>query len=163
MLIRKEDKHFPLKRNPKWIQVRRMGEFQCDCGGRIVVEINSVTGKRGNTRSCGCLGVEARLRANTTHGRSKRKSEHYPTYSSWQHMKDRCLNKNNKYYHNYGGRGIGVCKRWKESFENFLEDMGDRELWQSIERIDNDRNYEPSNCRWASFKEQMNNTRRTKI
>lgn len=160
-LIERRDIFKPVKRNPKWKQVRRMGIFQCDCGNKIEVEINCVEGKRGNTRSCGCLGAEQRLKASTTHGRSKRHTEHYPTYSSWQHMKDRCLNPKNKYYNNYGGRGIIVCDRWMK-FENFLEDMGDRTKELSLDRIDNNKGYSKENCKWSTRKEQMNNTRRNR-
>jgi hypothetical protein len=84
-------------------------------------------------------------------------------FEFWQQhnftMLDRCRNENNKNYKNYGGRGISVCERWY-SFENFYADMGDRPENLSIDRINNDGNYEPGNCRWATHKEQMNNTRR---
>lgn len=160
-LIEKKDKFTPVKRNPNWKQVRRIGIFKCDCGNIIEVEVNSVDGKRGNTRSCGCLGVEQRLKANTTHGRSRRDSEHYQTYSSWQHMKDRCLNPKNKYYKNYGERGITICDRWMD-FERFLEDMGDRSKELSLDRIDNNKGYYKENCRWATRLQQANNTRRNK-
>lgn len=83
-----------------------------------------------------------------------------PEYKSWQHLKERCLNPNLRCYKHYGGRGIKVCDRWRYSFESFLEDMGKRPNDKSsIDRIDNDGNYEPSNCRWADQSEQMHNTR----
>lgn len=81
-------------------------------------------------------------------------------YESWIGMKKRCYSKNFKYYHNYGGRGITVCSRWLHNFEHFIQDMGPKPSSEhSIDRINNDGNYEPSNCRWATWKEQNNNKR----
>lgn len=83
-----------------------------------------------------------------------------PEYTAWSHIKSRCLNKNNKDYHYYGGRGITVCDRWNSSFLNFLDDMGARPDWaSSIDRIDTNGNYEPGNCRWATAYTQVKNRR----
>jgi len=91
--------------------------------------------------------------AHTTHGMSRT-----PTYYVWATMKARCSNPNNDNYHRYGGRGISVCESWANSFEQFLADMGERPDGLSIDRIDVNGDYEPSNCRWATATEQMRNT-----
>lgn len=85
-----------------------------------------------------------------------------PTYLCWRNMISRCTNKNRPDYQYYGGRGISVCDRWKESFGCFLSDMGERPKNMSIDRIDNSLGYSPKNCRWATSDEQMQNTRATR-
>ena len=80
--------------------------------------------------------------------------KYHKTYQVWANMKDRCLNGNNHFYDRYGGRGIEICDRWKTSFGNFVNDMGIKPDDKSIDRIDNDKGYEPFNCRWATTKEQ---------
>lgn len=94
-----------------------------------------------------------------THGAS-RGGKTTPTYNSWKLMKARCLSKSNRSYHHYGGRGISICKRWMK-FENFIADMGEKPFGRSIDRIDNNGNYTPKNCRWSTQLIQMSNTRRS--
>ena len=87
-----------------------------------------------------------------------------PEYKAWRAMKDRCFNPNTKYYSNWGGRGIAVCDRWKNSFQNFFLDMGSRPTAKhSLDRIDNDGNYSVENCRWATKAEQQNNQRSNRL
>jgi hypothetical protein len=95
-----------------------------------------------------------------THGQAILRT---PEYHAWQQMKDRCFNSNNSKYPDYGGRGIVVCDRWRTSFDNFLEDMGERPKDRSIDRIDNNGPYDKLNCRWATKKEQARNKRTTRF
>lgn len=120
----------------------------CDCGNTVVVNVGSLRSR--NTVSCGCSNME-RI---TTHGLSGT-----PTWQSWRGMCKRCLDPRNQDFHSYGGRGITICQRWLGSFESFLEDMGIRPDDHSLDRIDNDGNYEPGNCRWATRSNQQRNKR----
>lgn len=116
----------------------------CDCGGVAVVRVARLTS--GETKRCrGC--------AQRTHGRDGSR-----VHESWKAMVQRCENPNNPGYPKYGGIGIRVCERWL-SFENFLADMGERPEGTSLDRIDNNLGYEPSNCRWATPSEQSRNRR----
>jgi len=125
----------------------------CDCGN--FTEVHSQSLRTGNTKSCGCLKIEKA----TKHGYVGT-----PIYRCYNSMKNRCYNINNPSYSDYGGRGIKVCERWKDSFNNFLVDMGERPSKDySIDRIDNDGNYEPNNCKWSTAKEQNRNNRQVKL
>lgn len=136
------------------------GKFQwlcrCTCGKELMVHTGALT--TGNTKSCGCRRVEKSTengKANKKHGLTG-----CPEYKAWQSMKDRCYNKDNQNYHNYGERGIVVCERWLRSFWDFYKDMGKRPgSGYSLDRKDVNGNYEPDNCRWATAEEQSNNKR----
>jgi len=129
---------------------------RCDCGVELSVSSNSL--RMGHTKSCGCYGAEARLKSNTRHGKTGT-----PEHNAWAEMIRRCFDPRRKCYEYYGGRGITVCNRWIENFENFYADMGPKPTPKhSIDRIDVNGNYEPSNCRWATPQEQSTNQRQRK-
>jgi hypothetical protein len=127
---------------------------KCDCGNEKIISINSL--RSGKTKSCGCLHIEAIKNAkhSITHGKS-----YVSEYSIWSDMKKRCFNKKSTHFNHYGGRGITVCEHWLV-FENFYKDMGPRPSKKhSLDRVDNNGNYQPNNCRWATKREQNLNKR----
>ena len=126
---------------------------RCECGNEKIVPTKQLL--RSQTQSCGCLMIERTKEANTRHGKKGAR-----VYRIWSGMLNRCRNVNCKDYPQYGGRGIAVCERWL-SFESFYSDMGEPTGTQTIERRDNDGNYEPSNCIWLELGLQASNRRNT--
>jgi hypothetical protein len=125
---------------------------KCDCGN--IAPCNGCGLKRGDITSCGCQ----RWKHVTTHGMSGTS-----IHRIWKDMNNRCANKNNKYFHKYGGRGITVCQEWRDSFEAFAEHIGPKPSPKhSLDRIDNNRGYEPGNVRWATRAVQNRNTRQNR-
>lgn len=137
------------KRQARWI-------VKCDCGESFSCLARSLN---GHTRSCGCLESETTAKRNTTHSMSDT-----PEYRTWANVCERTECKGASSYAYYGGRGIKMCARWRESFEAFYADMGPRPSPKhSLDRIDVNGDYAPENCRWVTHKEQMRNMRRNRM
>jgi len=153
----------PVERRP----VGRKGHLrlfwlcQCDCGLQTRLEKSKLTG--GWTKSCGCLHRDTRKTCNLRHGHGRAGAARTAEYRIWSTIKTRCTNPKRKDFDHYGGRGIKLCERWA-AFENFYADMGPRPTPRhTVERRDRNANYEPDNCRWATWEEQANNTSRSRL
>lgn len=143
----------------KEVSERRCGhvvwECLCDCGKTCIVRGGHL--KSGHSTSCGCFSSEKTIEMNTTHG-----GTHSRLYSIWASMKSRCNNPQNKAYSYYGGRGIRVCEEWEKDFSAF-RDWAESHGYSpelTLDRINPDGNYEPNNCKWATWHEQRINQRR---
>lgn len=137
--------------------INRKAVCLCDCGASSTPTVNRLCD--GRAKSCGCYARDWSRARHTTHGHYSR-TYRSSTHRIWGEMIQRCSNPKNASFHNYGARGIKVCDRWR-LFENFLADMGERPAGRSLDRLNNDGDYEPGNCSWRTKVEQCRNTRRT--
>lgn len=146
------------RRKPSGATIRFM-QCECDCGNKKEVALEKL--RNGETQSCGCLHVERTIQASTRHGFAKKHASRSKEYNTWAHIKQRCTNPNNRSFKDYGGRGISMFQGWADSFELFLSDVGEAPDGSdvSIDRIDNDRGYEPGNVRWSTRSIQNSNKR----
>lgn len=140
-------------------QKKRAFVCKCECGNELKVSLTHLI--TNHTVSCGChkYNLIRQNQPQRKHGHTTNAGYRSPEYISWRCMKDRCLYETSQNYSSYGGRGISVCDRWLKSFNNFLEDMGNRPRGFTLDRINPDGNYEPNNCRWADKKTQRQNQR----
>ena len=154
------------KRFDRWLVKERRGSASngaplwfciCECGNEGLVRSSQLT--RGRSKSCGCLWIDAMEKTHLRHGNA-RVNNRTREYRIWKGMKTRCFNPKSTGFKYWGGRGITVCERWKDSFANFLADMGPCPAGLTIERKNNDGNYEPGNCVWADYDAQVRNRRK---
>lgn len=141
---------------------RSMWTCRCACGQKRSVSLSDL--RSGKSVSCGCFKSETARTHFVTHGHASALGNRAPEYRVWSHIKDRCHNPKQARYADYGGRGVVMCSRWRQSYEAFIEDVGRRPSSRhSLDRIDNDGNYAPGNVRWATAFEQAQHTRRTRL
>lgn len=134
----------------------------CDCGAVKTVRAQALS--CGDTKSCGCLDRDVLIARNTKHGMTVRGAPRPPEYSAWCHMIGRCEDQNDKHFADYGGRGVTVCAEWRHDFLAFLRDIGPRPSGRhSVDRIDNDGNYQPGNVKWSTPVEQGRNKRNNRL
>lgn len=140
---------------------------KCDCGKVKTYILANI--KNGHTKSCGCLAKEyAKSRVGEKsnfykHGQTYEQGKRTAEFIAWQAMNGRCYNEKDPSYKSYGGRGIDVCKEWRDSVSHFIADMGEQPKNKSLDRIDNSKGYSKENCRWATKKEQADNRRSTRF
>lgn len=149
---------FVIERSGSTKQGKATWRCVCNCGKEVIVTGSNL--RTGNTRSCGCYNLEMTSTANATHGMSRTR-----LFNIWNKMRSRCNRKDDTNYKHYGGRGIKVCQEWNDDFASFMQWALSNGYQNnlSIDRIDVNGNYEPSNCRWASAKQQSNNRRSNHI
>lgn len=156
------------KKYGRWTVLYRLGNegrtwiCQCECG--TTKPVKNYVLWNGGSKSCGCFRDEDLAKRKTTHSHSPRNGKRARVWNIWSYAKTRCFNKNSTAYQNYGAKGITMCEEWKNSFEKFLEDMGECPSDKhSLDRIDNSQGYFPGNCRWATMKEQARNKTNNRI
>jgi hypothetical protein len=154
MIGRRFDRLIVVSDAPSDARQQAMWKCRCDCGQETITRGSDL--RFGKSKSCGCLTLEINKARMTSHGKTRT-----PEHNIWLVMRDRCRNPKNKRFNDYGGRGIQVCERW-DDFSLFLADLGPRPTSNhSIDRINNDGNYEPGNVKWSTPIEQRHNQRRT--
>lgn len=136
-------------------QGRKVADVLCNCGAEKIVRVDGL--QSGKSKSCGCFHKERAKQSNLVHGHTRKSEGTSPEFRSWDHMIQRCTNPNSDAYKNYGGAGITVCKRWLDSFQAFLDDMGLRPHGTSLDRVNGAGVYSKETCRWATRAEQADN------